>query len=192
MRGHYRSTSSFITSCLQPLAGGLHHYFLFLAMLGCRQSEYARFWCVRVQSQGWSIFGWVPEFTSYHFNHYPQRKGQGVKCPKKILKNLLPMFQQSCLVFTGRGSCCRGERKKVAAYFSNRGGISFLYATVCSLYILQSETLHWGEKGRSGRPAGGFSWIGPSCHVAGPTTSCPALSHNSWTTRSESIWTTRP
>lgn len=51
-----------------------------------------------------------------------------MKCPKKIVKILLPMFRQGCLVFTGRGSrCgregrlgCRLQTEEESAFFTQR------------------------------------------------------------------------
>lgn len=125
-----------------------------------------------VQFQRWSIFGWVPEFTNYHFNHYPQRRGRGVKRPKKIVKTLLPMFRQGCLVFTGRGSRCERERK-LWCLFSNRGGIGFLYTTVLSIYMFsRGKRSTTGGKGLLSRPAKqeGLDGLDPAAIRPDPTT----------------------
>lgn len=127
------------------------------------------FWCICVQFQWWSIFGWVPEFTNYHFNHYPQRRGRGVKRPKKIVKILLPMFRQGCLVFTGRGSCCERERKLRCLFQTEEESASI------SLF---SRGIHYGGKGllsRAGKQEGPDGW-----DPAGPDHLMPCI--KSWLT----------
>lgn len=130
-----------------------------------------RFLCICVQSQRWSIFGWVPEFTNYHFNHYPQRRGQGVKRPKKIVKILLPMFRQGCLLFTGRGSRCERERKLWCLFQTEEE----------SAFFTQQFPIDRFSRGKRCAPGGRDSWAGKQEGSDGsdPTTSCPALSHNS-------------
>lgn len=39
--------------------------------------------CACVLFQCWSISGWGPEFTNYHFNRYPQRRGRGGETSKE-------------------------------------------------------------------------------------------------------------
>lgn len=136
------------------------------------------FLCICVRCQCWSISGWVPVFTNYHFNHYPQRRGRGMKYPKKIVQIFLPMFRQGCLVFTGGGSRC--ERESCDVCFKQRRNQLSLHTSflcVCS----QMETLHYREKGLSSRPGKqeGLDGSDAAARQWDPTTSCPALSHNS-------------
>lgn len=100
----------FLIPCLQPLAGGPHGSFLL--KLGCWLSvdmDFFGYLCTIPALA--EIFGGIPGFTHYHFNHDPQRRGHGGTHPRKIDKILFPMFRQGCLVFTGRGSRCERGRK---------------------------------------------------------------------------------
>lgn len=145
-----------------------------------------RFLCICVQSQRWSIFGWVPEFTNYHFNHYLQRRGQGVKRPKKIVKILLPMFRQGCLLFTGRGSRCERERKLWCLFQTEEE----------SAFFTRQFSIDRFSGGKRCTPGGRDSWAEQESRRVrmGRTRPPPALhwviTHR--TTRSESVRTVRP
>lgn len=136
--------------------------------VGCWQSVDVRFLCICVQFQCRSIFGWVPESTHYHFNHYPQRRGRGVKRPKKIVKILLPMFRQGCLVFTGRGSRCERERKlwclfqtaKESAFFTLQFSI-YLYSPEGNAALRGKGALEQSRRvGMDGTPLP-YGWTRP-------------------------------
>lgn len=133
------------------------------------------FLCICVGCQCWSISGWVPGFANYHFNHYPQRRGWGMKCPKKIVKILLPMFRQGCLVFTGKGSRCERERKLWCVFQTEEESAFFTHQS--SMYLFpDGNAALWGKGTlEQTRKAGGFGWIRHRFQTVGPDHLMPCI-----------------
>lgn len=113
------------------------------------------------------IFGGIPGFTHYHFNHHPQRRGHGGKHPRKIDKILFPVFQQGCLLFTEQGSCCEREIKLWFFFFSPKKRRNWLPVRIFFMDSPEGNAALWG-KGAWGR-AGRLGWALQGLELPGHT-----------------------